>query len=87
VVNQTRVWNAPVTLAEGAWREGPGDALMVFLAYGGREFLDEHPQAVVDLHLAERDDGGPAWAIVVLDPEDRSMSSLIVDVETKQVLL
>ncbi|MFQ6101928.1 MAG: hypothetical protein ACE5OS_11950 [Anaerolineae bacterium] len=86
VVNQTQVWVAPKTLVEGAWRAGPRDALLVFLAYGGRAFLDEHPQAVVDLHLDERDDGGPVWTIVALDSEDRSLVSLLVDTETKQVL-
>jgi len=86
VVNQTRVWVAPRGMAGGAWQAGPRDALLVFLAYGGRAFLDEHPLAVVDLHLAESDAGGAVWAIVALDPEDQSLFSLLVDAETRQVL-
>ncbi len=89
VVNQTRVWVAPNPLAEGAWQAGPRGALLVFLAYQGRTFLDEHPEAMVDLHLAssESDDSREAvWTLVALDPEDRSLSSLLIDAETNQIL-
>jgi hypothetical protein len=89
VVNQAQVWVAPKSLAEGAWRAGPREPLLVFLAYGGRTFLAEHPQALVDLHLASSEDdggGGAVWTVVALDPEDRSMSALLIDAETKQVL-
>lgn len=86
VVNQTQAWVVPMALAEGAWQAGPSDALLAFLACGGRAFLDEHPQAVVDLHLAGNDEGTPVWTIVALDPEDRSLLSLLVDAETGRVL-
>ena len=87
VVNQAQVWVAPQTiLAEGAWQAGPRDALLVFLAYGGRTFLDGHPQAVVDLHLAGDTAGKPVWAVVALDPQDRSLLPLLIDAETRQVL-
>jgi hypothetical protein len=85
VVNQTQVWVAPAALTEGAWQAGPRDALLVFLAYGGRGFLDEHPQAMVDLHLAD-DETEATWTVVALDPEDRSLFSLLIDAETSQVL-
>ena len=86
VVNQTRVWVAPGALTEAAWQAGPRDALLVFLAYDGRPFLHEHPQAMVDLHLAEGGERGPVWTIVALDPEDRSLLSTLVDASTGQVL-
>ena len=86
VVNQTQVWNAPVALAEGPWQAGPGEALLAFLACGGREFVDEHPQVVVDLHLAKGTGGGPAWTIVALDSKGPSLLSLLIDAETGQVL-
>jgi hypothetical protein len=90
VVNQTRVWIAPTAMAEGVWQAGPREVLLVFLAYGGRTFLDEHPQAVVDLHLAGGDEGGTVWIIVALDPglgdEEQSLLSLRIDAETRQVL-
>lgn len=86
VVNQTQVWVAPTVMAEGAWQAGPMDTLLAFLACGGRAFLNEHPQAVVDLHLAGDGGDSPAWTVVALDPEDRSVLSLLVDAETGQVL-
>jgi len=86
IVNQTRAWSAPKVMAEGKWQAGPRDALLVFLAYGGRAFLEAHPQAVVDLHLAPNDEGSEVWTIVALDPEDRSLLALGIDAETGQVL-
>jgi hypothetical protein len=86
VVNQTQVWVAPNPLANGLWQAGPREALLVFLAYGGRIFRAEHPQAMVDLHLADSDEGGAVWTVVTLDPEDRSLFSSLIDAETNQVL-
>ncbi|MEA3339477.1 MAG: hypothetical protein U9R15_05870 [Chloroflexota bacterium] len=86
VVNQTRVWVAPQTMAEGKWRAGPKDALLAFLAYGGRAFLEEHPSAIVDLHLARSDGASPAWNIVALDANDQSVFALLIDAETGQVI-
>ena len=40
VVNQTQEWVAPKMMAEAAWEKGPREALLVFLASGGRAFLD-----------------------------------------------
>lgn len=90
VVNQTRVWAASSPLPEGAWQEGPREALLVFLAYGGRTFLTEHPDAMVDLHLADGEANGnregAAWTIVALNPEDRSLFPSQIDAATNQVL-
>ena len=86
VVNQSPVWVAPASIAEGTWRSGPQDAVMAFLACGGRAFLDQHTQAVVDLHLAADEGGRPAWTVVALDPGDHSPVSVLIDAETGQVL-
>jgi hypothetical protein len=86
VVRQTRVWDAPALLAEGAWQSGPRDPLLAFLAYEGRVFLERHPEAVVDLHLREDNEGRIAWAVVALDVSDRSLLSVLIDAETGQVL-
>jgi len=86
VVNQTRVWTASKVMAVGDWQTGPRDALLVFLAHGGRAFLEAHPQSVVDLHLSETEGYGPTWAVVALDVNDRSFFSASVDADTMQVL-
>jgi hypothetical protein len=86
VVKETRVWADSSVLPEGAWQVGPRDALLVFLAYDGRAFLEEHSQAMVDLHLADDGEGKAVWTIVALDPEDRSLLSVLIDAETMDVL-
>jgi hypothetical protein len=86
VVNQTQTWADPTALGEGKWQEGPRDALLVFMAYGGRTFLEEHPQALIDLHLGRGDSGGPAWSVTALDVRESSLLSLLIDAETMQVL-
>ena len=85
VVNQTQVWDASEILTKGAWRTGPRDALLAFLAHDGRKFLDENSHAVVDLHLSVDEAGEPTWNIVALNPEGRSVLALRVDAETMQV--
>jgi hypothetical protein len=86
VVNQTQVWVTPTVLTGEVWRQGPRDALLVFLAYDGRAFLSEHPGAVVGLHLSEEESEGPAWTITALDVSDQSLLALVVDASTMQVL-
>ena len=86
LVKETRVWVAPAALAGDAWQAGPKDALLVFLAYEGRAFLEQHPQAVVNLHLGTGDGGRSVWSIVALDVSDRSQRSVVIDAETGEVL-
>jgi hypothetical protein len=86
VVRETQVWTDSSVLPEGAWKAGPKDALLVFLAYDGRLFLEQHPQAMVDLHLGDNGEGRVVWTIVALDPEDRSLLSVLIDAETMDVL-
>ena len=86
VVKETRVWTDSSVLPEGAWRVGPRDALLVFLAYDGRLFLEQHPQAMVDLHLGDNGEGKVVWTLVALDPEDRSLLPVLIDAETMDVL-
>ena len=87
LAKETRVWVAPTTMAEGGWQQGPSDALSVFLAYGGRAFLEQHPEALVDVHLSEHEDERrPVWAVVALDAGDRSLLSLLIDTENSVVL-
>jgi len=82
VVNQAQAGVVPLTPAEGNWRAGPRGAWQTFLACGGRTFLKDHPQAVVDLHLAQGARGTAVWNIVATDPESRGLLSVVVDAET-----
>ena len=86
VVNQTPTWVVPSNIADDSWQEGPGDAAQAFLACGGRAFLDQHPHAAVDLHLAGDGPGGAVWTVVALDAGERSLFSVLVDAGTGEVL-
>ena len=86
VLNRTQAWVVPLALTEANWRTGPRDALTAFLACDGRAFLDEHPEAVVDLHLMEDSGGGAVWSIVALDLGSRAVLSVVVDAETGLVV-
>ena len=87
VVSETEIWHRPQTVTEGEWRKGPKDALLVFLACGGREFVDENPDAAVDLHLGMTDDGRSVWMIVGVGDRGSVPKALRIDVETGAVLL
>lgn len=86
IVDQSRAWDALATLGDGAWREGPRDPLLVFLARGGREFLESHEQAVVSVHLANSKGEGPLWDVAAVTMGDRSVLALRIDAETLEVL-
>ncbi len=86
LVKQTRASHQPITLTEGAWLDGPRDPLLVFLARGGRDFLEQHPQAVVTVHLAGGEGQGPRWDVAALTTGDRSVLALRIDAESLQVL-
>ncbi len=85
VASQTPARDAPMTLAEGTWEEGPRDPLLVFLARGGREFLERHEETVVSVHLANRDGEGSLWDVAALSTDDRSVLALRIDAETLEV--
>jgi hypothetical protein len=86
LANETPVWDAPLTLGEGVWQQGPRDALLVFLARGGREFLQKHQQAVVSMHLANTEEAGPLWDVAAVTMADRSVVAVRIDAETLKVL-
>jgi hypothetical protein len=86
VLKVTPAWVAPRTLEEGPWRAGPQDALLVFLAYEGSDFLVRNPQAVVDLNLARNDAGQAVWTITALDAEAGQFFALVIDASSSKVL-
>ena len=86
VANRAQVWTTPQTLEPGGWQEGPRDALSIFLAYGGQEFLEGHPGATVSLHLATNEEGAAVWTIAALDIATRETLSLQIDAANLQVL-
>jgi hypothetical protein len=85
-VHSTRLQTAPAQLTEGRWHEGPKDALLIFMAHGGRAFMETHPNAVIDLHLGDYEGRGPAWNILVSDAESLDTVMVTIDAETMRVL-
>jgi hypothetical protein len=86
VVNQTRIWKTPDLLSPGGWQAGPKEALQVFFAYGGRSFVEDYPQATIDLHLAAGAGGKAVWTIVALDPAGGDPLAISIDAETRRVI-
>jgi hypothetical protein len=86
VVKETQIWVSPGTLGEGKWRAGPRDALLAFLAYGGRPFLEQHPEAVVDLNLGPGEAGTAVWTVVALDVGDRGVLAVSIDAESGAIV-
>lgn len=85
-VKATKVWEAPPLLSGERWRFGPGEALLVFLAYGGEDFLTDHPKALTDLHLGPDSEGRTVWNVVAFDSETQALCSVTIDAATWQVL-
>jgi hypothetical protein len=86
VVNQSPTGKTPRVLTEGDWTVGPRDVLLVFLAHGAREFLDAYPQTTVELHLAQHENGHPAWNAVALDAQAQDSFAVLVNANTMQTL-
>lgn len=86
LIKATKVWEAPPLLSGETWRSGPREALLIFLAYGGEEFLTDHPQALTDLHLGPDSERRTVWNIVAFDGETQALCSVTIDAATWQVL-
>lgn len=86
VVNQQGVATEPRALSGSRWQSGPQDALLAFLAYGGREFLEAHEKVTVDLHLGESEGQGPVWTVSALDGNGSGSLAVRVGAETQEIL-
>ena len=86
VVNHSQVWTTPQALKPGGWEKGPRDAVSIFLAYGGREFMITHPETTVSIHLSTDGEGRSVWDIAALDVSTRETFSLQIDAASLQVL-
>lgn len=86
IVDRSRIWEAPEVLVEEVVWSGPRDAMAVFLAYGGEEFLAAHSEALVSAHLGVGDTGRPVWTVSAIDVVDRDVFSVVADAETNRVL-
>jgi hypothetical protein len=85
-VHRTQTQAVPARLPEGRWHEGPKDALLIFMANGGRAFMEAHPTAVIDLHFGDYEGRGPAWDILASDAESREIVKVVIDAETMDIL-
>ena len=86
VVHRTQMQVPPAQLAAGRWQEGPKDALLIFMAHGGRAFMEAHPEAVIDLHFGDYEGRGPAWDILASDTASREIVTVVIDTETMRIL-
>jgi hypothetical protein len=63
------------------------DLLLIFMAYGGEDFVCEHTRADLHLRLARQDGDRPVWYLSAVDPETRQSLVVGVDALSRQVVL
>jgi len=86
LVKATRVWEVPPLITRGAWHSELKEVVLVFLAYGGEEFLAAHPHAQTDLHLGPDSEGRTVWSIVAFDNKEKALCSVTIDAATRHVI-
>jgi hypothetical protein len=64
----------------GLWQVDSGDVLCTFLDQGGRDFLQENPEATVTLRLGSTQDGdSPVWLAMGISSADKNTIVVQVD--------
>lgn len=76
----------PVSIDPDEWQVDSPDALVHFLAHGGREFLTEHHVTTMRVQLsAELLPGRLVWMVVALASTDRTAKGVWVDAVSGEV--
>ncbi len=68
------------------WQVDSPEAIRLFLANGGREFLAQHPGAAVNLRLAQEESGLLFWMASGLSSQDKATFSLALDAASGEVV-
>jgi hypothetical protein len=84
-IRQISVSKAPVPV-EADWSLDSDDLLLTFMAYGGEEFMREHPQVNLHFHLSGQDAERPTWYLSAIDPQARQSFMVSVDALSRQVV-
>ena len=71
---------------EADWDLGSQDLMLIFLAYGGKEYLARHANASVHFYLKREGDGRSTWTLSGLDPVARQSFVVGVDALSREVV-
>ena len=71
---------------EADWSLGSQDLMLIFMAYGGRDYLDRHSNASVHFYLKREGDGRSTWYLSGLDPVARQSFVVGVDALSREVV-
>ena len=84
-LRQVAVRAAPSPV-EADWDLGSQDLMLIFLAYGGKEYLARHANASVHFYLKREGDGRSTWYLSGLDPVARQSFVVGVDALSREVV-
>jgi Tfp pilus assembly protein PilX len=82
---QVQVNNAPAAV-QADWDLGSGELLMIWLAYGGQDFIKQHARVNIHFQLKTGNDGQSVWYLSAVDPVARQSHTVLIDAVSRQVL-
>jgi len=81
----------PVSIAPhqaGAdWNTNSDDLLLIFLSYGGEEFINDHININLHLQLKGENTGSSTWYLTAIDPVARQSLVIGIDAYSRDVIL
>lgn len=71
---------------EADWDLDSGDLLLIFMAYGGKDFMKRHSRVNIHFQLKGESMGRSIWYLTAIDPVARESFTVSVDALSRQVL-
>jgi len=84
-VRQVPVSKAPMAVTAD-WSLTSDDLWLIFMAYGGDEFIRQHSRVDLQVRLSGQDGEHPIWYISAIAPEARQLFVIGVDALSRQVV-
>jgi hypothetical protein len=85
LVRRVPVRRAPEPV-EADWSLGSDDLLIIFMAYGGEDFVRQHAHANLHFRLSGQEGERPTWYLSAIDPVARQSFMVRVDALSREVV-